>query len=330
MNQNDVLTALGPLAPLYEDPTVTEIMVDGPDSVYIERRGQLEDTGIRFDGSAAIQAVIEAALVLGGVSPGPQQTTVEVRLTNSARLIAALPPTAVNGPTLIIRKMPAVPLAWDKLIEWGAISRDAYELLQSAVRAHASLLIAGDTGSGKTTVINLLAGSVPPTERLVVVEEIHEMQIRHPRCVVLEAGGPANLSMSDLLVTAARMRPDWLIAGELRGPEAMRVMQIVGSGHSSMMTLHATSPEDALARLETMCLMANLGLGLGEIRAIIAAALRLITFQRRQPDGRRQIVDIVELRGVENSRYILQPLFRYNADACQLEATGATPGWQTK
>lgn len=327
MNEQELHTALGPLAPLYSDPGVSEIMVDAPDRVYVERRGKLEDADVAFDSPEAIQAVIDAILASGDIALGPHQTTGQVRLPDGSRFLAVIPPTATEGPCLVIRKFPRVPLTWEDLFRFGSLTREAYALLERAIRAQVSLLVVGGPGSGKTTITNLLAGSLPAQERVVVVEETHEMQVAHPRRIALEVASPANLSFLALLDTAARMRPDWLVIGELRGPDALHVLQILSMGLTGITTIHATSPEDALARLETMCLMANLGLGLSQIRALIASALGLIVCQERLLDGSRKMTHIVELRGVEGDRFLLQPLFQYNAAEGKLEATGAQAGW---
>ena len=328
MNEKELLTALGPLAPLYSDPAIDEIMVDTPDRVLVERGGKLEDAGIRFDSPEALRAVIDATLALAGVELAQGQTVADGRLTDVARMLVVFPPTALHGPCLIIRKLSTAILTWDQIIEFGAITREALDFLQNAVRAQVNILIAGGPGSGKTTIANRLAESLPADERIVVVERIHEMQICHPRAVFLEAAGPPELTMTELLSTASKMRPDYMAIGELFGPEAMRALELMSRGHSAMTMTDANSPEDALTRLETMCLMANLGLGLGEIRALIASALQLIAVQLRLPDGRRRIVQIVELRGLEDGRYVLQPLFRYDPASDKLERTDARPSWE--
>jgi pilus assembly protein CpaF len=224
-------------------------------------------------------------------------------------------------------KMTVTTFTWDDLLRFGFITAPARDLLLSALAAPVNLLITGGAGAGKTTFANALASSLPADQRLVVAKPVQEFRLQHPRAIFLEAGGPANIPFAELISTASKMRPDWLIIGEMIGPEAMRVMEVLSRGHTAMATLHANSPEDALARLEALCLMANLGLGLGEIRALIASALRAITCQRRLPNGKRRLMQIVELCGLDNNRYVLQPLFRYNLETGRLEATGATPGW---
>ncbi len=329
MNEQELLKALGPLAPVYTDPTVIEMMVDAYDRVYVERQGKgLEDVPARFDSPEALRATIDAVLALGGVTLSPEETTGEVLFPNGSRFLAVLPPTAISGPCFVLRKLTKL-LTWDNMFEYGALTREAHNVLQAAMRAGMNVLVSGGTGAGKTTFANLLVELIPANERVIIAEPVYEMQARHPRHIHLAGHNPANTSFEQVLTAAARMRPDWLVAGELHGPEAALALQIFGHGHCGLATIHASGVEDALARAEAICLMANLGLGLGEIRRMIAAAFRLITFQERvPPDGRRRITHIVELRGVENDRYVLQPLFRYNAAEDKLEATGAKPGWE--
>lgn len=328
MGKQDWHTTLGPLAPLYDDPDVLEIMVDGPDRVLVERAGQLQEADVCFASAEELHEIIRTILAIGGVTLGPDETIGDVRLPGgSARMLAVLPPTALQGPYLVLRKFPAATFGWDQLIEWGFITSEGLDLLLGALQARVNLLIAGGTGSGKTTVANLLAGRIPPEKRLVVVESVHEMHIEHPRAIFLEAGGPTNVAQDELISTASKMRPDWLIVGELYTSAALRAMEVLSRGHSGIATIHANDPEDALARIESLCLMANLGLGLGEIRTLIAAALRVITCQEHLPSGKRRMMQIVEIVGLDGDRYVLQPLARYNPETDRLEATGIQPGW---
>jgi len=336
MNEQELLTALGPLAPLYQDQDIAEIIVDSPDHIYVERRApdsdwQLLDIPSPFKTQQDVRALIDAVLALDGIRLGPDKTYADVRFPDGSRMMAVIPPTAPDSPCLVIRHMlawGAQPITWENLLKWGCVTQEAYEFLQRAVRTNMTLLVAGGTNSGKTTLANRIAELIPPDKRLVVVEAVHEMQVRHPRCLYLEADGPANVPFADLIEVASRMRPDWLVIGEVWGPEAMRAIQIMSRGHDGLMNLHADSTEDALTKLEAMCLMANLGLGLAEIRRLIVSGLRLIVYQEKLPAGRR-ITQITELRGLENDRYVLQPLFRYNVDQDRLEATGAKPTWDT-
>jgi len=328
MNEQDLIKALGPLAPIYSDPDVLEIMVDAYDRVYVERQGKgLEDVPAPFDSPEALRATIDAVLTCGGVTLSAEQTSGEVLFPNGSRFLAVLPPTAISGPCFVLRKL-TKPLTWDNMFEYGVLTREAYEVLEGAMRGGVNVLVGGGAGSGKTTIANLLVELIPADERVIIAEPIYEMQVRHPRSIHLAGHNPANVSFEKVLMAAARMRPDWLVAGELHGPQAALALQIFGHGHNGLATIHAGGIEDALARAEAIGLMANLGLGLGEIRRMIAAAFQLIVYQEKLPGGFRRITHIVELRGIENERYVLQPLFRYNEAKDKLEATGAQPGWE--
>jgi len=328
MVKNEYLGALGPLAPLYEDPKVVEIMVDAFDKVIVDRKDKLVDAGVKFESPAALRAVIDTLMALGGITLGPEQTSGHMRFPDASRCLAVIPPTAVDGPYLVIRKTHAGHFSMDDLIGFGSITEQQYALLKSALQTRQNMLIAGGTGSGKTTVANVLTDDFPDEERVVVVESVYELQPRLERFVRLAADSSPDHSMDDLVNLAAKMRPDRLIVGELHGPEAFQTLNIFNMGHDGSLTLlHANSPEDALARLETMCLMANLGLGLNEIRTLIASALQLITYQEHLPDGSRKVTHIVELCGLENGRYVLQPLFRYNPETKKIEPTGNQPSW---
>ena len=330
MANNNLSPALSPLEPLLSDESITEIMVDAPGRVIVERKGKLVDAGIKFDSPEALRAAMDAALALGGVSFKPGQTVADARLADGSRILGVLPPTAVSGPYLVIRKVWKTTLTMDKVIEFGALTREALALLQSAIRARLNILVAGGAGSGKTTLMSLLTDEIPAEERVIAAEAFFELHLRHPRAINLSSDSSPDLSYVDVISTAAKMRPDRLIFGELRGAEVMRILDIVSVGHDgSMMTMHATSPEDALTRLEAMCLTANLGLGLGEIRNLIASTLQLIVHIQRLPDGRRRIMRITELRGLEHDRFVLQPLMRYNPAEDKLEATGARSSWES-
>ncbi len=319
---------LAALEPLLQDPAVVEIMIDSPERVLVERHGRLEEAGVRLASAEALRALVDAVLALGGEAFRPGQTVCDTRLEDGTRVLAVLPPTAVGGPYLVLRKFYTRGMTWPRLLEYGSLSPAVYDLLQSALAARRNLLVTGGTGSGKTTVLNLLAESVPPDERVIVVGERADLPVEnHPRRLHLEPHRRTGLSYTDLLLTAAKMRPDRLVCAEFSGPEALHALQLASTGYDgSLMSLHATGPEDALARLEALCLMANVGLGLSEIRGVIAAAVHVITCQRRLADGARKLTEIVELRGLENDRYLLQPLMRYDEASRQFELFGR-PSW---
>jgi pilus assembly protein CpaF len=295
----------------------------------VDREGCLEEAGVAFDSPDAIRAVIDALLALNEEGAKPGESILMIRFPGGeARGVAVLPPTAIQGPCLVIRKLMNIGwISWEKLIEWGSVTQAACELLQRAVDVQVNILVAGGTGSGKTTVANRIAELISPKARLVIVENNHELQIRHPRAVYLEAAGQAGVSMRDLIRAGSKMRPDWLIFGELCGSEAMQAIEVLGLGFSGLATIHGNSLEDALMRLETMCLTANMGLGLVEIRNLIANAFQLVCYQKHMPDGTRKIVEIAEVRGMENGQLIVERLFRYDPEKDRLEATGMKPSW---
>lgn len=321
-------SALDILNPLLEDPEVIEIMIDGPERVSVEKGGRIEDTAVRFGSNEEVEEVVKEALAMTGQKIEEGKTLYDVRMGDNSRMMAILSPTSVNGHSVVFRKWMTKQITWEKLFEYKSVSPEVRDLIQSAINAHVSILVAGGTASGKTTVANRIVELIPSEERVVAVEQVHELQFDHPRSIFLEAEGNVSVAFNDLLTAGSKMRPDWLVIGELHGAETLHAMQIMGSGHSAISTIHATSAEDALARLETLCLMANLGLGLDDIRQIIASALRLILYQERLPNGRRKIIQAVELKGLEDGRYVLEPLMRYGSETESFEMTGAKPGWE--
>lgn len=321
-------SALDIIKPLLEDPDVMEIMIDGPERVSVEKGGKIQDTDIRLGSNEVVKKVIEDALKMTGHKLEEGKTVYEVRFSDNSRMVAVLSPTAIDGHSVIFRKWMKKQLTWEKIIDYGSVTPEYQNLVQSAINAGIGILIAGGTNSGKTTIMNRVVELIPPEKRIIAVEEAHFYQFSHPRATYLEVNGAANISMNELLTTASRMRPDWLVVGELEGAEAMRAMQLFSTGYSGMTTMHATSAENALTRLESLCLMANLGLGIDDIRHVIASALRLITYQERLPTGKRKVIQVVELKGLEEGRYILQPLMRYDNEKDVLISTGIKPTWE--
>lgn len=320
-------SALELLNPLLEDPEIMEIMIDGPEHVSVEKHGKIEDTDIHFKSNDEVKELIIEVLTMTDARLEEGKTLYDVRLSDNSRMMAILSPTSINGHSVIFRKWMTKQITWDKLFEYKSVTPDVRDLIQNAINAHVSILVSGGTNSGKTTFANRIVELIPDEERVVAVEQVHEFQFDHPRSVFLESEGNVSVEFNDLLTAGSKLRPDWLAIGELHGAETLHAMQIMGNGHSAIATTHATSAEDALARLETLCLMANLGLGLDDIRQIIASALRLILYQERLPSGRRKIIQAVELKGLEDGRYILQPLMRYNSGTEIFEMTGTKPGW---
>ena len=325
----DVVKIAAPLDPILADDTVWTVMIDSYDRVLVGRGRGVEQVESPFASAEELQTLIDDLFGLYGIKLDASNPVAKVRLPDHSRAMAMLPPNAVGGPHLVLRRIAGPHMTWEKVIEYSSIPQRAYEMIKSAVEARVSILISGSGASGKYTVANLIAELVPPEERLIAVEQEYELQIRHPNVVRLEAGGPANLSMDDVLDAATRMWPDRLVVGELLGPVAASVLQHFGTGmDGSLAIIYGNSVEDALNRLESFCLMANLGLGLAEIRRLVAAGIGLVTYQEHLPDGSRKLIEIVELCGVENGRYILQPLMRYNRETGQFEFTDAKPGWE--
>jgi pilus assembly protein CpaF len=329
MNKKEnLLKALGPLAPLYDDPAVAEIMVNGPDSVVINKDRKLETTDLKFDSPEEISAIIEALLAFRGQNLDPSLSTFQMRLPDrNGKALVVMPPTAVEGPYLVLVKLPEMKLTWDMVLEFGALTQEGKDFIQQAIKDKVNILMAGGTNSGKTTMLNRLVDLIPHDQRVVVVEELRELQIDHPQAVYLEAGEPPHLSFEEAVFTSSIMRPDWLVFSEIYGPAGMSILEILSHGHTGMTTMHGNSAEEVLSRLETICLKHNPGLGPLEIRNLISAAFQLVIYMRQLSDGKRKVVEIVEICGVENGRYVLQRLFRFNPETYRLEATGAEPRW---
>jgi pilus assembly protein CpaF len=329
MPKSDLTKALGPIAPLLDDPEVLEIMVDGPDHITFQKQGEkIQDAKAHFKSNNEVKDAIKAVLNSVGVMFEEDKAIYDARLSDNSRMLAVLSPAAVNGHSIVFRKFSARQVTWEKLLEYRAVTPEVRDLIQSALDAHVNILIAGGTASGKTTFANRIIELISPDERVVAVEQTHEFQFEHPRAVFLEADASLRAGMNDLLTAGSKMRGDWLVVGELLGAEALRAMQLFSNGHSGITTIHASSAENALTRLEAMCLMANLGLGLDDIREMIASALKLVLYQEcLVRNGKRKVTQISELRGLENGRYILQPLMRYNPDTDQFEWTGIKPEW---
>jgi pilus assembly protein CpaF len=322
--------ALGALAPLFSDPEVTEIMVDGTERVLFERAQQgLAVSDIKFASADEINKIISDLLALEGrtLQPGDAYVTSPLPLRHGF-WSAVLTPVAQSGPFLTIRRNAPNQISWEDLLRFQAITPEAAEFLKSAVRDHVNVLVAGGESSGKTTILNRVAELIPADERVVVVEEFYEeLLLEHPLAIFIKTKQDAGFSFSQAMHASTSMRPDWLVFGEMRGPDAMTVLEIFSNGHHGMTTIHGDSTENSLHRLETFCIKGNPGLGLSEIRDMVNSAFRLVVYQKRLKDGSRKIMEIVELCGVENGRYQLKRLFRYNPETNRLEPTGEQPGW---
>jgi pilus assembly protein CpaF len=308
---------LGPLEELLADDSITEIMVNRFDEIYIEREGRLERHPTVFTSERAVLGVIERIVAPIGRRIDEASPMVDARLKDGSRVNAIIPPLAIKGPALTIRKFSRRTLTADDLIGLGALSRDMAEFMRLAVLHRKNIIISGGTGSGKTTLLNVLSNFIPDGERIITIEDAAELRLAHSHLISLEAR-PANaegrgaITIRDLVRNALRMRPDRIVVGECRGGEALDMLQAMNTGHDgSLTTLHANSPRDALARLETLVLMAGMDLPLTAIRDQVVSAVDLIIQQARLADGRRVITGIVEVTGIESGKIQLQELFRY-------------------
>jgi len=298
----DEALGLGPLEPLMRDPTVTEIMVCRPDRVFVERDGRVEETEVRFADAAHVLHVVDRILAPLGRRVDESSPMVDARLPDGSRVNVVVPPLAVDGPALTVRRFGARPLAAGDLVERGTLSEEALDLLAAAVRARRNILVTGGTGSGKTTTLAALASAIPRSERVVTIEDAAELRLPIPHVVRLESR-PASLEgrgavpIRALVRNALRMRPDRIVIGEVRGAEALDMLAAMTTGHEgSLSTLHASSPADALRRLQLLALMGDLELPYRAVADQVASALDLVVHQARLPDGRRRVLEISALR----------------------------------
>jgi pilus assembly protein CpaF len=294
-------TGLGPLEPLLSDPTVDEVMVNGPGEVYVERGGRIERTGVAFAGEPELMHAIERVLAPLGRRVDEASPLCDARLPDGSRVNVVIPPLSLSGPCLTVRRFRHEGFSLRQLVEGGTLPGELAELLALCVAARASVLVSGGTGSGKTTTLNALSGAIPGEERIISVEDAAELRLRQRHVVRLEAR-PANLegrgevTIRQLVVNALRMRPDRIVVGEVRGPEALDMLQALNTGHDgSLTTVHANSPVDALRRVETLALMAGVGLPHAAVRDQVASALDLVVHQTRLPGGSRVIESVSEV-----------------------------------
>jgi pilus assembly protein CpaF len=317
----DRVLGLGPLEPLLADPTITEIMVNDPIHTFIERDGQIEPCGVRFRDEAHLRHVIDRIVAPLGRRIDESSPLVDARLPDGSRVNAIIPPLALGGPVLTIRKFSRHPFTLDWLVELKTLRPDMGTYLERCVRQRVSVLVSGGTGSGKTSTLNALGRVIPLGERLITIEDSAELQLGHPHWIALEARPPniegqGEIPIRTLVRNALRMRPDRIIVGEVRGGEAFDMLQAMNTGHrGSMTTLHANSPEDALIRLESMVLMAGFDLPVTAIRRMIAGAVQVVVQQDRMPDGRRVVTSIVELERSPRGEIGLRPVFALNEAA---------------
>jgi pilus assembly protein CpaF len=294
-------TGLGPLDQLLADPVVDEVMVNGPGEVYVERRGQLERTAVRFDSEAELLHTIERILAPLGRRVDEASPLCDARLPDGSRVNVVIGPLSLSGPCLTVRRFRRDGFSLRELVTGGTLSGAAAELLALCVASRASILVSGGTGSGKTTTLNALSGAIPGAERIVTIEDAAELRLRQRHVVRLEARPPnlegrGEVTIRTLVRNALRMRPDRIVVGEVRGPEALDMLQALNTGHDgSLTTVHANSPEDAVRRVETLALMAGVGLPHAAVREQVAGALDVVVHQARRPGGERVVESIVEV-----------------------------------
>jgi len=332
------ILGFGPIEPLLADESITEIMVNGPNKIYIERKGKLEKVNLTFESDEHLMRIIDRIVSPLGRRIDESSPYVDARLPDGSRVNAIIPPLALNGPTLTIRKFSKTPLTIDDLIRFGSITPEAVEFLRACVIARLNIIVSGGTGSGKTTFLNILSGFIPDDERIITVENAAELQLRQEHVVTLESRPPniegkGEVSIRDLVINCLRMRPDRIVVGECRGGEAPDMLQAMNTGHDgSLTTAHANSPRDTLSRLETMVLMAGMDLPVRAIREQVASAVDLIIQQSRMQDGSRKVINITEVQGMEGDVIVMSDIFAFEQQGMEagrvigrLKPTGIRP-----
>jgi pilus assembly protein CpaF len=341
--QNEVF-GLGPLEPLLQDPTVTDILVNGHDSVYVERFGKLHSTCARFKDDSHVMRIIERIVSAVGRRVDESNPMVDARLADGSRVNAIIPPLALDGPSVSIRRFGADPLGVEDLLEVGAVTPEVVELLRGIVKARLNVLISGGTGAGKTTLLNVVSSFIPSDERIVTIEDSAELQLRQDHVVRLETRpanieGKGRIAQRDLLINSLRMRPDRIVVGEVRGPEALDMLQAMNTGHDgSLTTVHANSPRDALSRVETMVAMGGLEIPARAVRNQIASAIDVVIQLSRLSDGRRRLVSLQEVTGMEGEVVSMQEIFTFDRQGVdedgkvigEIAATGLRPRFSEK
>ena len=311
------LFGLGPLEPLLADPTISDILVNSYSNVYIERRGRLERTPISFKDDEHLMRVIERIVSTVGRRIDEAQPMVDARLPDGSRVNAIIPPLAIDGPTLSIRRFGTDPLKMPALIENGALTKEIAILFEMCVRARLNIIISGGTGAGKTTLLNAMSAYIPADERIVTIEDSAELQLQQPHVVRLETRpmnieGKGEITQRDLVRNSLRMRPDRIVVGEVRGAEAIDMLQAMNTGHDgSLTTIHANTPRDSLSRLETMIQMTGMRLSDRAMRQQIASAVNMVIQVARLTDGTRRIVSISEITGMEGEMITMQEIFQF-------------------
>jgi len=321
------LFGLGPLEPLLKDPTISDILVNKHDTIYIERRGKIERTNVTFKDDEHLMRVIERIVSSVGRRIDESSPMVDARLQDGSRVNAIIPPLAIDGPVVSIRRFGADPLKMAMLIENKALTKDIADMLQMVVHARLNILISGGTGAGKTTLLNALSAFIPENERIVTIEDSAELQLQQPHTVRLETRPPniegrGEVTQRDLVKNALRMRPDRIVIGEVRGGEAIDMLQAMNTGHDgSLTTIHANTPRDALSRLETMIQMTGMRLSDRAMRQQVASAINLVLQVARMSDGSRRVTSISEITGMEGETITMQEIFQYERTGVDSQGT---------
>ncbi|MFB0919993.1 MAG: CpaF family protein [Oscillospiraceae bacterium] len=324
------VVGLGPLEPLLADPEITEIMVNGPYSIYVEKKGKLQLSSAVFKDNEHLMNVLSRIVSSVGRRVDEASPMVDARLADGSRINAIIPPLALKGPTITIRKFSKTPFTDADLIRFGSVSAKMMSFLEACVKGRTNIIVSGGTGSGKTTLLNVLSGFIPDNERIVTIEDAAEIQLRQGHVVTLESRPPnlehaGQITIRDLVRNALRMRPDRIIVGEVRSGETLDMLQAMNTGHDgSLTTAHANTPRDLISRLETMVLMSGMEIPVKAIREQVSSALNIIVQQARMRDGSRKIINITEVVGMEGDVVTLQDLFYYKPEG--LDSSGRLKG----
>jgi len=337
------ILGLGPLQPLLEDETVTEVMVNGAKNIYIERKGKIHRVPVTFESNDHVMRIIDLIVAPLGRRIDESSPYVDARLADGSRVNAVIPPISLVGPTLTIRKFSKVPITIEQLVQFGTLTPESLQFLKACVESRLNIVISGGTGSGKTTLLNILSGFIPGDERILTIENAAELQLRQEHVVTLESRPPniegrGEITIRQLVINALRMRPDRIIVGEIRDDAALDMLQAMNTGHDgSMTTLHSNSPRDTLARLETMTLMAGMELPVRAIREQVSSAIDVVVHQERMRDGSRKVTNITEVSGLEGDVITTTDIFVFEQTGYEngkvlgrLRPTGLRPKFMEK
>ena len=311
------ILGFGPLQTLLEDDDITEIMVNGPKNIYIEKRGRISRVPVSFESDEHVMRIIERIVAPLGRRIDESSPYVDARLPDGSRVNSVIPPISLVGPTLTIRKFSKNPITIEQLVKFGSITPEALQFLKACVEARLNIVISGGTGSGKTTLLNILSQFIPPEDRIVTIENAAEIQLRQEHVITLESRPPniegtGEITIRQLVVNSLRMRPDRIIVGEIRDEESLDMLQAMNTGHDgSMTTAHSNSPRDTLSRIETMALMAGMDLPIRAIREQIASAIDIVVHQERLRDGTRKVVNVTEIAGMEGDVITMTDIFTF-------------------